>query len=286
MKLEPEDYTIKQLKDKLADVEPEAELIKILRQDSRTGVRDLAAKMSRQIEKQEQLKNLWHERSRIAGELRDRGFEAICGLDEAGRGALAGPVAAAAVILPEDCYIAGLDDSKQLKPERRIELAAEIRVSARAWAVGMVSPEVIDEIGILPSVKRAMINALKKLDLEPDYLLIDGRISLKELKTHQKALEKGDGRVNCIAAASILAKVMRDAVMKSLDDIYSGYKFAGNMGYGTSHHRRAIECLGPSRLHRRSFGGVRRDEAENPKKPKRQKLPFSDSPASGQESGR
>ncbi len=286
MKLEPENYTIKQLKNKLADLEPEAELVEILRQDSRAGVRDLAAKMSRQIEKQKQLKNLWQERGRIAGELRDHGFKAVCGLDEAGRGALAGPVAAAAVILPEDCYIAGLDDSKRLKPERRIELAAEIRVSARAWAVEMVSSEVIDDIGILPSVKRAMIGALERLAIEPDYLLIDGRISLKELDTPQRALEKGDGRVNSIAAASILAKVMRDAAMKSLDDIYSGYRFAGNMGYGTSHHRRAIEYLGPSRLHRQSFGGVSRDEAESPKKPKRQKLPFSDFSASGQESGR
>ena len=271
---DPSHHTISELKDILEDFEPSQELCRVLRRDERKGVKQMARGFERRLEMRKKRRRRWQKRGRMADELRREGYELICGLDEAGRGALAGPVAAAAVILPEECRITGLDDSKQLDPEKRLSLAAEIRLKATAWQVELVGPDMIESRNILGATRLAMTEAVNKLDPPPDYLLIDGQIELKALAQPQRPVEKGDASVNCIAAASILAKVTRDSFMISLDRYLSGYNFAGNMGYGTSRHRRALEKLGPSTMHRISFGPVR-EAAEAGLRQRRQKLPFS-----------
>lgn len=271
---DPSQHTISELKEMLKDYEPSRKLCRLLYRDERKGVKQLARGIEHRLERREERRRRWQKRSRMADELRREGYDNICGLDEAGRGALAGPVAAAAVILPGECRIPGLDDSKQLDPEKRHNLAAEIRFKARAWQIELVGPDMIESRNILGATRLAMTDAVKKLSPSPDYLLIDGRIELKRLTQPQRPVEQGDASVNCIAAASILAKVTRDSFMISLDRYLPGYNFAGNMGYGTSRHRRALEKLGPSPLHRKSFGPVR-EAAEAGLRERRQRLPFS-----------
>jgi ribonuclease HII len=184
------------------------------------------------------------------------GVSRIAGVDEAGRGALAGPVAAGAVILPNDPVLmetlAGVDDSKQLTPEQREMLAPRIRENALAWAVGMASPEEIDALGILPATYLAVERALAALQKSPDHLLLDFLL-LPDTALPQTALIKGDCRSLSIAAASILAKTARDALMRDLDRQYPGYGFVSHKGYGTVRHRAALSRLGPSAIHRLSF---------------------------------
>lgn len=197
--------------------------------------------------------------------LRARGFRRIAGLDEAGRGALAGPVAAAAVVLPLEApdlaaRLAGVDDSKRLPPEVRTRLAQRIRETAVAAAVGMASPAEIDALGIVAATRLAMRRAIAALPLEPDHLLLDW-LRLPEVPLPQTALPQGDSRALSIAAASILAKVSRDALMEQLDTEYPGYGFARHKGYATAAHRDALRRLGPSPVHRRSFAPVAATQA-------------------------
>ena len=187
---------------------------------------------------------------------RARGFSAVAGIDEAGRGPLAGPVVAAAVILPESFVLDGLNDSKKLSEKKREELFPQIRRQARAYGIGLASAAEIDELNILQATLLAMRRAVSKLKERADYLLIDG-ITPLPVDTPQQTLKKGDSRSLSIAAASILAKVARDRIMLSLDRQYPGYGFAGHKGYGTAAHLQAIAQLGPALPHRRTFGGVR-----------------------------
>ena len=187
----------------------------------------------------------------------------IAGLDEAGRGALAGPVVAAAVILPlgnPDALnqLHEVDDSKQLTAKAREALFSRITHHALAFAIGQEPPEVIDEIGIIPATKRAMLTAVSQLTPPAQYLLIDGRIRLKNSPLPQQSIIRGDSKSLSIAAASILAKVTRDRIMVELDAQYLPYSFAQHKGYGTEQHRRAIEKFGPTPIHRYSFAPIRK----------------------------
>jgi ribonuclease HII len=186
------------------------------------------------------------------GRLWHQGSRHIAGLDEAGRGPLAGPVTAAAVILPPGLFIAGLNDSKKVAPGRRRELAAIIKQQSIAWAIGWASVKEIDCLNILVASRWAMWRALTALPVRPDHALIDG-LSLPRLPVPQTPLAGGDGLSASIAAASILAKVARDELMLLYDSVFPGYGLAGHKGYPTAAHRRALARLGPSPLHRLSF---------------------------------
>lgn len=194
----------------------------------------------------------WH----FEEQARARGFESVAGIDEAGRGPLAGPVVAAAVILPAGIELAGLNDSKQLSASRREQLFQQIRRQALAVGVGIVEPREIDSINILQATLKGMRLAVERLRVVPDYLLIDG-ISSVPLPIPQKTIKKGDSLSASIAAASIVAKVVRDRMMVAYDRRYPGYGLAEHKGYGCARHLTAIAELGPSPLHRLSFRGVR-----------------------------
>lgn len=184
------------------------------------------------------------------------GYRLIAGIDEAGRGPLAGPVVAAAVILPEGLHIAGVNDSKKLSPQTRERLFYDIMAQASAVGIGMADPELIDRINILQATRFAMLEAVSNLPLRPDYLLIDG-ISTIDSIIPQKTIKKGDSLSHSIAAASIIAKVSRDRLMCDMDALYPGYGFSGHKGYGSVSHMEAIRLLGPTSIHRLTFGGVK-----------------------------
>jgi ribonuclease HII len=185
-----------------------------------------------------------------------QGYRIIAGIDEVGRGALAGPVVAAAVVLPEGLRIAGVDDSKKLSPLIRERLYEVIMAQALSVGIGMGSPELVDRINILQATRHAMLEAVSYLSLQPDYLLIDG-ISAIDSPLPQKTIKKGDSLSISIAAASIIAKVFRDRLMRDMDTLHPGYGFVGHKGYGSASHMEAIRLLGPSAIHRITFGGVK-----------------------------
>lgn len=179
------------------------------------------------------------------------GFRYIAGIDEAGRGPLAGPVTAAAVILPRDAYIPGLNDSKKISEKKRIQLADEIKKTAVAWSCIHISHDVIDEINILEAAKLAMIRSVETLTQKPDHLLID---ALKlDLAIPQQGIIKGDALSVSIAAASIIAKTTRDQLMLEYDQMYPEYQFAKHKGYPTPIHKELLRKYGPSPIHRRTF---------------------------------
>ena len=183
-----------------------------------------------------------------------QGYFCAAGVDEVGRGPLAGPVVCAAVILSleEARRIPGIDDSKKLSPKKREQLAALIRERARAWAVAEVSNEVIDEINILQATRLCMKRAVEALAIGADVVLVDGNMTL-DIALPQRAFVKGDARIASIGAASILAKVHRDALMRAFAERYPGYGFERNMGYGTAAHIAAIREVGICPIHRRTF---------------------------------
>jgi ribonuclease HII len=185
-----------------------------------------------------------------------QGFRTLAGIDEAGRGALCGPVVAAAVILPSGIRMPGVDDSKKLSPlqrERMFDLIMSLAVSV---GVGFGPPELIDRINILQATRHAMLEAVSGLTPQPDLLLIDG-ITTIDSPIPQKTIKKGDSLSLTIAAASIIAKVSRDRLMRELDILHPGYGFASHKGYGCASHMEAIRLLGPSPIHRLTFRGVR-----------------------------
>ena len=176
----------------------------------------------------------------------------VCGLDEAGRGPLAGPVFAAAVILPEGCVIDGLNDSKKLSEKKRNQLAQEIKEKALDWAIAHAEPYEIDKINILNASMLAMKRAVMLLKTTPDLLLVDGNIA-RNLPLPSLAVVKGDGKLPSVAAASILAKVARDEFCMDMDGLYPQYQFAKNKGYPTKDHRELLKKYGPCPAHRQSF---------------------------------
>ncbi len=183
---------------------------------------------------------------------REKGFKCIAGVDEAGRGPLAGPVFAAAVILPENCFIPGLNDSKKLSEKKREELFDIICEKAVSYCIADISHERIDEINILNATFEAMNNAVNGLDVTPDYVLIDGN-RIKGMNVAHETVVKGDAKSVSIAAASILAKVSRDRVMYDAAKQYPRYGFDKHKGYGTKAHCEAILKYGPCKIHRRTF---------------------------------
>ena len=187
--------------------------------------------------------------------LHREGYQYIAGVDEAGRGPLAGPVVAAAVILPVDCVVPGVTDSKQLSPNQRERLFDDIQRASTAVKVSCISNTVIDEVNILQATLLAMQNAVEQLLPPPDYVLVDGT-QLPAISTPSQALPKGDSLSQPIAAASIIAKVTRDRIMADFDELYPQYGFRRHKGYGTMQHREAIARHGPCPIHRRSFKPV------------------------------
>jgi len=180
------------------------------------------------------------------------GIDYIAGVDEVGRGPLAGPVVTCAVILPKDFKLLGVDDSKKLSPKKRDELFDQIKEAAIAWNIGRREADCIDDINILEATKEAMLDAVNGLAVKPGHVLIDA-VKLKKLEIPQTAIIKGDATSVSIAAASIIAKVTRDREMVEMAKVYPGYAFDSNKGYGTKAHYDGLKALGPCPIHRRTF---------------------------------
>lgn len=196
--------------------------------------------------------NLYH----FELQAQSRGFKQIAGIDEAGRGPLAGPVVAAAVILHPDQPIEGVDDSKKLSEKRREQLFELIMMQAAAVGIGFADAETIDRINILQATRRAMLEAVQALSYEPDYLLIDGITTIAS-PLPQQTIKQGDSRSASIAAASIIAKVTRDRLMLDYDCLYPAYGFARHKGYGSAAHLAALLHYGPCPIHRMTFARVK-----------------------------
>ena len=228
-------------------------LIEAYWEDERSGVRNLIGKYEKKLDaldkERERLEAMRQYEHEYEGQ-----YELICGIDEAGRGPLAGPVVAGAVILPKDCEILGLNDSKKLSAAKREELYDVIMEKAVAVGIGMVGPERIDEINILQATYEAMREAISKLGDAPDILLNDA-VTIPGVAIRQVPIIKGDAKSISIGAASIVAKVTRDRLMVEYDKIMPGYGFAANKGYGSAEHIAALKKYGPTPIHRRSFIG-------------------------------
>ena len=246
--------SIAEIKKEFEERMPEqwAELYQEYAEDERAGVRSLIARYQKQEEA------LRQERLRLESmKMYERQYAEcsyICGIDEAGRGPLAGPVVAGAVILPKDCEILYLNDSKKLSAKKREVLYDEIMEKAVAVGIGMASPARIDEINILQATYEAMRSAIAQLGVIPDILLNDA-VTIPQVTIPQVPIIKGDAKSVSIAAASIMAKVTRDRLMKEYDAVMPQYGFASHKGYGSAAHIDAIRKYGPSPIHRRSFIG-------------------------------
>ena len=237
---------------------PPNEILYALENDSRTGARQIAWMIRRRSEKELEENTRLENLLLFENELWDKGFLNVAGVDEAGMGPLAGPVVAAAVILPRGCKIKGLDDSKKI-PRRveREELEVVIKKEATGWAVGCTEAEEIDRINIYHAGILAMRRAVEGLAVNPDYLLVDAR-EIPECTCPQRGIVRGDALSMSVAAASILAKTYRDRVMLKMDSLYPGYGFAAHKGYPTQEHLNALRRLGPSPIHRRSYAPVKK----------------------------
>lgn len=248
--------TIKEIKDLLAGVTDLASpIFKELAADERSGVQAAIKKRQREIQadlaEDKRLETmLTYER-----ELYATGLELIAGIDEVGRGPLAGPVVAAAVILPKNCKIKGLNDSKKIPKKKHGQIYQQVMEQATAVGLGFQSNEIIDQVNIYQATKLAMTEAVAKLDQQPQHLLIDA-MEL-DLEISQTSIIKGDANSLSIAAASIVAKVTRDRLMADYDKQYPGYDLAHNAGYGTKSHLEGLKKLGVCPIHRRSFEPVK-----------------------------
>ncbi|WP_209122404.1 ribonuclease HII [Alkalihalobacillus sp. BA299] len=251
-------FTIKQIEKLLFQNENELsdELYQSIQNDERKGVQKLIEKYQKQIEKEELLREMFVEMSQYEYKLRDEGIEWIAGIDEVGRGPLAGPVVCCAVILPRDFFLPGLTDSKKLSKEKREEFFQIIQNEAITLNTSIISAKIIDNVNIYEATKQGMIEAIKGLDKQPEHLLID---AMKlPLSIPQTSIIKGDARSVSIAASSVVAKVTRDRYMQQLGNSYPKYGFERHMGYGTKEHLQAIETLGIIQgEHRLSFSPVK-----------------------------
>lgn len=236
---------------KLSDTE-----LQELKQDPRKGVQKLWSVYQQRQEKQRALEFQFTEMCQYEQRNYINGCDYIAGMDEAGRGPLAGPVVAAAVILPKDFKLLGLDDSKRLTENKRNEFFSIIKEQAISYGLSIVSNEKIDQLNIYEATKHAMYDAVAQLKPNPDHVLIDA-VPLKHLPCTSESITKGDQKSISIAAASILAKVTRDTIMKKIHIDYPYYDFASNMGYGTKHHIDALKQHGSTPFHRKSFAPVK-----------------------------
>ncbi len=244
--------SISVIREQVKQSEPEEWLIGKLNADPRAGVRALAESLERRRKKAEMLLRRQEELLFIERRLAEEGYTSIAGLDEAGRGPLAGPVVAAAVILPPDAVFPGLDDSKKLSAAKREELYAAVTSQAAAWGIGMAEHDEIDDIGILEAAMGSMRSAVENMGVNPDIALIDGNRS-PNLACPERTIVSGDSRCRVIAAASVIAKVTRDRMMIEMGNVFPGYGFARHKGYGCAAHADAIRRQGPCSIHRLSF---------------------------------
>jgi len=245
-------YSISEIKSFIERYNYDENIIKDLLSDHRTGVRALAKKLQNRKRRSEQLRLKHDKMLAIEKNLHTEGITTIAGIDEAGRGPLAGPVVAACVILPENPCLEGLDDSKKMTPKSRDEMFGRIIEVAEAWGIGMADNDEIDEIGILEAAMTAMRRAVENIKKTPDIALIDGN-KTPGLNCRERAIINGDALSLSIAAASVIAKVTRDRIMIEMDGMFPGYGFARHKGYGSSAHVNAICELGPCYIHRLSF---------------------------------
>ncbi|MBD8068317.1 ribonuclease HII [Bacillus sp. PS06] len=247
--------TIKQIAQEIELITEDNEyLIEQYKADSRKGIQQLITRWKKEQVAQKRAKARFHEMSQFEDTLFSQGIQLIAGIDEVGRGPLAGPVVAAAVILPKNFILLGLDDSKKLSEAKRDELFEQIMESAISVGVGMIEAKVIDDINIYQASKLAMKQAVLKLSQTPEHLLIDAMEIPIDLP--QTSIIKGDSKSYSIAASSIIAKVTRDRLMKRIAQDYPQYGFEKHMGYGTSLHLDALNQYGVTEHHRQSFSPV------------------------------
>ena len=248
--------TIKEIKEQLANIQRlDDPLLAELEQDSRSGVIQAIAKRKRELQKQVDEDLRLEKMLAYEKELYAQGIDLIAGVDEVGRGPLAGPVVAAAVILPKACKIPGLNDSKKIPKSKHKEIYEDVLQNAIAIGIGVKDNQVIDQVNIYEATKLAMMEAIGQLEPQPQHLLID---AMKlDLPIPQTSIIKGDANSLSIAAASIVAKVTRDQMMEKFDREYPGYDFAQNAGYGTAKHLAGLDKLGVTPIHRRSFEPVK-----------------------------
>lgn len=248
--------SVSQLKERLNRCALSDGEIELLQKDPRKGVQELVSYYLRLREKERVKKARLHRMSRREGELQAHGYGLVAGIDEAGRGPLAGPVVAAAVILgshgKDEALFAELDDSKKLTPAVREHLFAFLAAEAVAIGVGVVDNAVIDRMNIHKASLEAMRLAVQQLHPQPHYLLCDG-FTIPRMQIPQEGIKGGDASCLSIAAASVVAKVIRDRIMNGFDALYPDYGFARHKGYATSHHHASLRLYGPSPLHRSSF---------------------------------
>jgi ribonuclease HII len=248
--------TIAEIERQLSNIKSENDpFFKSILQDERKGVQHLIHKWRKQLEHERFLQEKFIEMNFFENKYRAQGYDYIAGIDEVGRGPLAGPVVAAAVILPKDFFLAGIDDSKKLTEKKRQEYDEIIRKEAIAFSISMIHAEEIDQINIYEATKKAMKIAIASLNPKPDFLLID---AMKlETPYASESIIKGDAKSVSIAAASIVAKVARDGLMAEISKKYPSYGFQQNMGYGTKEHILAIQLHGITPYHRKSFAPVK-----------------------------
>ena len=248
--------TIKEIKEQLASIQRlDDPLLTELEQDSRSGVIQAIAKRKREIQKRLDEDERLEAMLAYEKECYARGMELIAGVDEVGRGPLAGPVVAAAVILPKACKIPGLNDSKKIPKSKHKEIYEVVLQNAIAIGIGVKDNQVIDQVNIYEATKLAMMEAIGQLEPQPQHLLIDAM--RLDLPISQTSIIKGDANSLSIAAASIVAKVTRDQMMEEFDRKYPGYDFAQNAGYGTAKHLAGLDQLGVTPIHRRSFEPIK-----------------------------
>lgn len=248
------DKSVKEIKELIDSLSTDSylEYIEILRNDERKSVQNIAIKMAKKLDairkENERLETI----NIFENEGYDKGYLYIGGIDEAGRGPLAGPVVASVVVFKPNTKIEGINDSKKLSESKREELFDIIKEQALDYGIGIVNNSEIDEFNILQATYMAMKKAINCLEKAPDYLLIDAA-TIPGVDTPQKPIIKGDSKSISIAAASILAKVTRDSIMYQYDEMYPGYGFKSHKGYGTKEHYEAIEKQGITPIHRKSF---------------------------------
>lgn len=248
--------TIKEIKERLATIDDlDHPLFEELIIDGRAGVQAAISKRKRELQKQVDEDLRLEKMLAYEKELYTQGIQLIAGVDEVGRGPLAGPVVAAAVILPENCKIPGLNDSKKIPKSKHKEIYEAVLQNAIAIGIGVKDNQVIDQVNIYEATKLAMREAIGQLDPQPQHLLIDAM--RLDLPISQTSIIKGDANSLSIAAASIVAKVTRDQMMEEFDREYPGYDFAQNAGYGTTKHLAGLDQLGVTPIHRRSFEPVK-----------------------------
>jgi len=251
--------TVKEIKEHLQSVSDVKDpFIEQCKNDERKSVQALVDAWLKKNERLSAMREEWQVMTSFERSLRARGYQYIAGIDEAGRGPLAGPVVAAAVILKEDCEILGLTDSKKLSKQKREDYYSYIMEEAAAVGVGIADAHEIDELNIYEASKAAMLKAVQALDVAPDYLLIDA-MSLA-VDTEQSSIIKGDAKSASIAAGACIAKVTRDRLMDEYAEKYPLYGFEKHKGYGTKEHLNALAKYGPSPIHRRSFAPVKAHE--------------------------